>query len=259
MNINLIEEFRKKMENGQKVQGMFMKTTDPAFVEAAGYAGMDFAILDMEHGPAGIETMQNLIRAAQIAGILPVVRVPDISEEAIGKALDIGAAAIEVPQITSRSEAEEAVRLAKFYPRGDRGVCRYVRAAGYSAIEGEEYFKHANQTLVIAQLEGQEAIEHLDEILETDGIDIYFIGPYDLSQSLGLPGQVDHPEVIREMKKIVEAAGTRGKILGTFTDSAGQLSLWAEAGVQYLAYSVDVGIFVEACRQIRKSLKEGKS
>ena len=99
MNEQMIQEFRQRLSDGQKVIGPFMKTCDPAFVEAAGWAGMDFVILDMEHGPINIQNLQNNIRASQVAGVFPVVRVGSISEEAIGRALDIGAAAIEVPQI----------------------------------------------------------------------------------------------------------------------------------------------------------------
>ncbi len=227
-----------------------MKTCDPAFVEIAGYSGMDFVILDMEHGPAGIEQMQNHIRAAQCSGAVPIVRVGCTEE--ISKALDIGAGGVQIPQIGTAGEAEAAVREAKFYPTGSRGVCRFVRAARYSVTERERYFPEANETLVIVQLEGQEAMENLDEIMEVPGIDVLFIGPYDLSQSLGIPGQTMHPQVIRQMKKIVEAAHRKGLLVGTFTDDARTLKLWSEAGVQYLSYSVDVGIFADACAGVRR-------
>lgn len=250
MNANLLQEFRKKINSGQPVFGPFMKTCDPAFVEAAGWAGMDFAILDMEHGPVSIESMQNNIRGAQVAGILPVVRVPAITEEAIGKALDIGAAAVEIPQITNASQAREAVKIAKFYPAGERGVCRFVRAARYSTMSGQDYFTDANDTLVIAQLEGTEAIANMREILAVEGIDIVFIGPYDLSQSLGIPGQTTHPRVVEAMKEMIAAAKENGVVIGTFTDSEETMKMWIDAGVQYISYSVDVGIFADSCRKL---------
>lgn len=247
MNEQLIRAFKEKLQNHQPVFGPFMKTSDPAFTEAAGYAGMDFAILDMEHGPVDIAGMQNNIRAAQLAGVLPVVRVPAITGEAIGKALDIGAAAIEIPQISSAEQARKAVQTAKFYPQGQRGVCRFVRAAHYSAQAREEYFRTANETLVIAQLEGTEAIDNIDTILKVPGIDIIFIGPYDLSQSVGLPGQITHPVVLDCMRTIIQKARQEGIVVGTFTDSHESMEMWIRAGVQYISYSVDVGIFYEAC------------
>src|SRR5690606_19399676 len=128
----ILHSFKEQLFRGDFVKGPFMKTSDPALVEAAGYAGFDFVILDTEHGPVTIENLQNHIRAALIADILPVIRVPDNSESSIRKVLDIGALGIQVPQIKNAVQAEETVRRAKFYPKGDRGVCRFVRAAKYS-------------------------------------------------------------------------------------------------------------------------------
>lgn len=252
MNEQMIQTFRRRLSDGQKVIGPFMKTCDPAFVEAAGWAGMDFVILDMEHGPINIQNLQNNIRASQVAGIFPVVRVNGISEEAIGRALDIGAAAIEVPQISTAQDARRAVELARFHPLGHRGVCRFVRSAHYSSLPKDDYFRSANDILVIVQLEGTGAIRDLEDILKVSGIDILFIGPYDLSQSLGLPGQVTHPEVIGQMQSIVDRAKEAHITVGTFSDSPETLALWAKAGVQYIAYSVDVGLFTDICRDLKE-------
>lgn len=255
MNTEKIIQFKEKLAQGKSTFGLFMKTCDPAFVEAAGWAGMDFAILDMEHGPISMESMQNNIRAAQVSGVLPIIRVSSITEKAIGKALDIGAAGVEIPQITCAKDAKEAVKLARFYPRGERGVCRFVRAARYSATPGQKYLKDANEIIVIAQLEGTEAIKNLDEIMEVEGIDILFVGPYDLSQSLGLPGQTTHPKIVEAMKAIINKAQERGIVVGTFTDSDETVRMWSEAGVQYISYSVDVGIFYEECANLVNNFK----
>lgn len=255
MNEELIAGFRQKIARGP-VFGPFMKTGDPAFVEAAGYAGCDFAILDREHGPSDLAMLQNHIRAAQLAGMLPVVRVRSLSETEISGALDIGAAGVQVPQVCNALQARKIVQAARFFPQGERGVCRFVRAAHYSALSREKYFEQANRALVIIQVEGIEAVAQLDEILGVEGIDILFIGPYDLSQSLGVPGQTMHPLVIDAMKKITRKAAGRGITVGTFTDSRETLKLWMEAGVKYLSYSVDVGIFSEACCRLQTQFEE---
>lgn len=252
MNQELISNFRNQLQTGP-VFGPFMKTGDPAFVEAAGYSGCDFAVLDMEHGPEELGQMQNLIRAAQVSGMLPVVRVRELSEANISQALDIGAAGVQIPQITCAEEARRAVRAARFYPEGERGMCRFVRAAHYSLLERNTYFRQANKALVIIQLEGQEAICRLNEILEVEGIDVLFIGPYDLSQSLGLPGQTTHPKVAAQMWEIVNKAKDKGIITGTFTDSEDALRAWMQAGVRYLSYSVDVGIFSDAMKGLQRN------
>ena len=108
--------------------------------------------------------------------------------------------------------------------------------------------------MIIIQLEGKEAILDIDNILKIEGIDIIFIGPYDLSQSLGVPGQVDHPLVIEAMNDIVQRARALGIIVGTFTDTPQLADMWKKAGIQYISYSVDVGIFTNACSQLVKEL-----
>lgn len=252
--MELLNEFKNKLKEGKPVFGPFMKSTDPAFIEVAGYSGFDFVILDMEHGPAGFSEMQNLIRAALIANVIPIVRTSDTSEVSIAKPLDLGALGVQIPQVTSAGMARDCLRAAKFFPEGERGVCRFVRAARYSSLPREEYFKKANEILVIIQLEGKEAILDIDNILRVEGIDIIFIGPYDLSQSLGIPGQVSHPDVINSMNEIVKSARALGIVVGTFTDTPQMADMWKKAGVQYISYSVDVGIFTSACSQLVKDL-----
>lgn len=245
-----LQIFRDKLKNGECVYGPFMKTGDPMFVEAAGLAGFDFIILDTEHGPVSIENQQNNIRAAEARGTVPIIRLKDKAENTIGRALDIGAYGIQVPQIKTADEARDVVKYAKFYPYGMRGVCRFVRAADYSVIDRNEFFESSRDVLIILQLEGIDAIQNLDEILTVEGVDILFIGPYDLSQSLGLPGRVNNPKVVEAMKRIVEKASAAGKIIGCFVDTPEDLEMWRELGLQYLSYSVDVGIFIDACRKL---------
>lgn len=241
---------------GETVYGPFMKAVDAAFVECSGYAGFDFVILDMEHGPAGFSGLQHLLRAAEVSGVIPVVRTYDSSEVAIGKALDLGAKGIQVPQVHSASEARKVVKATRFFPNGERGICRFVRAAHYSAIPRDEYFRKANQSLVILQIEGVQAINELDEILEVEGFDVLFVGPYDLSQSFGVPGQISHPLVIKAIKNITEKAHAAGIVIGVFCDTPESATMWRKAGIQYISYSVDVGIYTEACISIIHKLKQ---
>jgi 4-hydroxy-2-oxoheptanedioate aldolase len=255
MRLDLVTNFRKRLAEGC-VYGPFCKTGDPAFIEALGYSGFDFVILDMEHGPTNVESLQNLVRAAELSAVLPIVRVKEGAPWVVGAALDVGACGIQAPQITDAAAAEEIVRLAKFAPRGERGVCRFVRSAKYSSQDRFEYFRESNDAVVVLQLEGQEAMERLDEILAVDGVDIVFIGPYDLSQSLGVPGETTHPKVLETMRSIVELAVARGLVVGTFVDTVEQAKMWREAGVRYLSYSVDLGIFTDACRTLLQQLRE---
>jgi 4-hydroxy-2-oxoheptanedioate aldolase len=252
--MGILNKFKNKLKEGKPVFGPFMKSTDPAFIEVAGYSGFDFVILDMEHGPANFSELQNLIRAALIANIIPIVRTSDSSEASISKPLDLGALGVQIPQVSSAEMARACVKAARFFPEGERGVCRFVRAADYSSMPRDDYFKKANEILVVIQLEGKEAISDIDNIMKVEGIDILFIGPYDLSQSLGVPGQVSHPLVIEAMNDIVKKARALGIVVGTFTDTPQLADMWKKAGIQYISYSVDVGIFTNACSQIVKDL-----
>ena len=252
--MEILNNFKTKLKEGKSVIGPFMKSTDSAFIEVAGHSGFDFVILDMEHGHASYSELENLIRAALLANVVPIVRTSDSNEVSIAKPLDLGALGVQIPQVTSGCMAEACVRAARFFPMGNRGVCRFVRAANYSSMQREDYFRKANEILVIIQIEGKEAIQDIDNILKVDGIDIIFIGPYDLSQSLGVPGQVDHPMVKESMNEIVKRARSMGKLVGTFTDTIQSARMWKKAGIQYISYSVDVGIFTNACSQLVKEL-----
>lgn len=243
-----IAAFRASLQSEGGAIGPFMITSDAAFVETAGHAGYDFVVLDMEHGPGTYLNLQNLIRAANVSGVMPVVRVPRGTDIYIDRALDVGAGAVLIPQIDNAAQAREAIAAAKFNPRGNRGVCRFVRAGGYGSIPGSDYFSHANDTMVILQAEGKKAVDNIDEILDVEGLDVLFIGPYDLSGSLGLIGQIDHPTVVACMKDIIRKANEKNVIVGTFADSAENAAKWRDLGVRFLGYSCDTGIFFNAAK-----------
>jgi len=250
-------KMKQKLEEGKVLYGPFVKFTDPAAIEIAAYSGFDFVIIDLEHGPHSSQSAQNLVRAAELGGITPVIRVLENSPTHILRALDIGAQGIEVPHISSRKEAEKAARAARFAPQGERGLCRFVRAANYSSVPSDEYIPRANkETVVIIHVEGLQGIKNLREILKVPGIDVIFLGPYDLSQSCGFPGRVNHPLVVEKMEEAVGIAKEAGVKIGTFIDTCEDAKRWEKAGVQYISFSVDVGIYYEACSLIVKKLTE---
>ncbi|MBR4013704.1 MAG: aldolase [Clostridia bacterium] len=251
---DIIKNFKEKLHS-DGVVGVFSKTCDPAFIETIGYAGMDYVIIDLEHGPNSVQSVQNLIRGAQVAGLMPIVRVKESCSSVMGEVLDIGAGGIQVPQIGTREEAEAVIKRTKFSPVGERGVCRFVRAANYSSKDRFEYFKDANKAVTILQIEGQAGIDNLDDIISVRGIDAIFIGPYDLSQSLGVAGQIDHPLVEAKMLEIVKKCAEVGVTVGTFVDTIENARKWKKLGVKYISYSVDVGIFYDATRSIIKEIK----
>ena len=243
-----VARFKAAMDSDKGALGPFMIGTDPAFVESAGHAGYDFVLLDMEHGTTTFETLPHLIRAANVAGVCPVVRVPRGSDIWIDQALDVGAGGVMIPQIDTAEQARAAVSAAKFSPVGTRGTCQFVRSAGFGAVPGSEYFSKAQDTVVILQAEGKKAVENLDEILDVPGIDVVFVGPYDLSSSLGHVGEIDHPEVVECIKGIIAKANAKGVKIGCFADTVEGGMKWRDLGVKFIGYACDTYLFYQKAK-----------
>jgi len=223
--------------------GIFAKTTDPAFMEIAGRSGLDFVIIDMEHGPLDLARVHDHVRALALTPARSFIRVPRLDAATIGSALDSGADGVLVPNIKNAEQARAAVHAARFHPDGGRGVCRYVRAASFGETPGADYFEAANRATLVCQIEGREAVDQLDEILDVEGIDILFIGPYDLSQSLGCPGEVGSRKVLEFVSEIATCAKERGVRTGAFSDDPKLTQTLLECGVSMMACSVDVDAF----------------
>lgn len=248
--------FKNYLKTKEHVFGVFAKTNDPFFVEIMGKAGFDFVILDNEHGPNSPGDTYPLILASYQSGMYPVVRVPSLNDIEIQRILDLGVGGVEIPQIRNKADALKVKEFTRFDPKGKRGVCKFVRAADFSLKAPDPFFREQNEVTTIIHLEGTEAVNNLEEILEVDDIDILFVGPYDLSQSLGMPGKVTDPVVLKEIERIVKICKKRKRDMGIFTDTMETAKMYKEAGVKYISYSVDVGIFANACKEIASELKE---
>jgi 2-keto-3-deoxy-L-rhamnonate aldolase RhmA len=249
-------ELKKKLQRGETVIGPFMCASHGSFVEVVGLAGFDFAILDMEHGPLEVQTVEELCRAAHGVNLTPIVRVRKNDGPQIQRALDIGSGGVQVPQIETKEDAELAVRSAKYQPWGMRGLSFYTRAGDYTINGIAGLTDRLNQEqLLIVHVEGKRGLENLDEIIKVPHIDVIFLGPYDLSQSFGIPGQVDDPRVVKGMETATAKIRAAGKVTGTFASNAQRAKRWMDAGIQYISISVDVGIFAEACKGLVAQLR----
>lgn len=249
--------FRKRLLNGDTVVGTLQILDSTMVSEMIGVAGMDFIVYDQEHGPLGAETTLELAAAAQNRGVAPIVRVRANDEAEIQRALDIGSAGVQVPQIETRADAERAVEAARFGPIGNRGLSQYVRAGDYWG--SDTYTEDQNQRVVLAvQVEGKRGVENIDEILAVDGIDVVFLGPYDLSQSLGIPGQVTHERVESMMTEVCEKAAETGTVVGAFADTPDIANRWIDAGVQYITLGVAASVFTEHLASLTDAVDTGE-
>lgn len=246
---------RQRMLDGETVLGTFQLIDSPVTAEMAGRAGLDFTILDQEHGPLTAETSVAMCAAAERGGAAPIVRVRKNSESEIQRALDIGAAGVEVPQVETVEDATAAVEHSRFDPLGSRGLSPYVRAGGYTG--SADYTERQNEaTAVIVHIEGERGVENIDDILAVDGIDVIFIGPYDMSQSIGIPGQVHDERVEGLMSEVCTRAADAGKIVGTYANDPAMAQTWIDAGAQYVAVSVDGAILTHAFEDLVAAIRE---
>lgn len=226
---------KTKLKAGETVFGCFVGYPDAALVEVLGYQPWDFIVFDGEHGTLEPRDCENMVRAAELRGVTPIVRVTTNLPPIILRFMDTGAQGLHVPWVNSAEEAENVVRSVKYYPRGIRGLAG-VRAADYGqTIPFSEYVQQANQeTLVVIHIETAEAVERLPDIAAIEGIDVIFIGPTDLSQSYGVPGQPQHPDVQKAMQKIVEVVATSPAALGVMVANQDAAQQWRERGARYI-------------------------
>lgn len=250
--------FKEKLAGGSPLIGTFLQIPAAEISEIFGFEHFDFGIVDAEHGTLGVNTSIELLRACAASGLASLYRVPAVDQHKIGHVLDLGASAVMVPNIQSKEAAERAVGAAKYYPEGNRGVCPFTRSAAYNGIDQDtDYYNRSNrETAVILQIEGTEGVDSLDTILEVPGIDGIFIGPFDLSQSLGIPGQVNHASVLKAIENIVRRAGEKNIAVGIFAVSVEQVERYVKAGVRFVAYGTDTLIVQRACRDLHKELKQ---
>lgn len=206
-------------------------------VASCGYPGVSF---DLEHGTNTIQSIEHDVRAAEAFGITPLVRVPGADANLVTKLLDMGIKGIIFPNIDSAEAAQAAVATSRYAPRGRRGACPNVRAVGYDSADWDTYCRTADEeTLVMALVESRAGIESIDAILAVPGIDVIFLGPFDLSVSLGVGGQMDHPKVRAALTEVVRKARAKGVTVAGLAvmDQPAALQYWLDLGVRLFLLS----------------------
>ena len=233
------------LRGSRALLGMFVGIPSPSLVEMCGHAGVDFIIVDNEHGPAGIESTEHMLRAARAAGVIPVVRTVEAD---ILRVLDIGASAIQVPQVNTAEQARRIVAAAKYPPLGTRGAAFSTRAAGYGFFGGVRHVADSNDGIaVIVMAETRAAIENLDDILAVPGIDAVFFGPNDLSFSFGHPGEMGHPDVVAAIEQGIRRALAHHVAPGVLALAPDDFHRWRSLGARYLPMVLS-GVIANALR-----------
>ena len=243
--------WKEKILRGEKTMGLFLNAGDASTAELAAMSNMDYAIIDTEHGPFDVESAADMIRSFELHNSTALVRVKDSQRNSILKMLDIGAKGLIIPQVHSVEQVREIVSYGKYYPVGDRGFA-FGRGAGYGSAEHAKlgmtgYMEVCNrECLLIPQCETVGALEHIEEITKIEGIDGIFIGPFDLSIAMGIPGQFGQPEFQEALRRVKAACDAAGKFCMIFCGDSAVAKARLMEGFSHITVSCDYAYYLNA-------------
>jgi len=241
-----INNFTERLRSKEILVGTLVSLPSPEVCELLASVGYDWLFIDAEHGAFNPQQAQTMLQAA---GSVPcLIRVPDDETIWIKKALDIGAAGVIIPQVHDANQAKKIITDCKYAPDGNRGI-GIGRAHKYG-IDFERYLKNANrETAVVLQAESSEAVDNIADIVALDGVDAILVGPYDLSASLGRPGEIEHPIVQSAIEKIIGACKNANITMGIFGVSADAVMPYKEKGFNLLTVGIDTAFLINAASE----------
>lgn len=233
--------------------GTWLMSASPLVAEAAGHAGFDWGVVDMEHSPLDLMHVVHVLQAIAATRMVPIVRVPWNDTVTIKRVLDAGATTLLVPFVQDAEEARRAVAATRYPPEGVRGMAGMTRASRYGTVR--DYAANAGKDIgVIVQLESAAALAQLEAIAAVPGVDALFIGPADLSASLGLPGQTRHRAVTEAMNDAVQRAKAIARPIGTIGIEPEVVTQYRAAGFDFLAVNSDIGLVVQGAQRALAAL-----
>ena len=247
---------KEKLLAGKPALGGWIMIGHPSVAEILAGEGFDWLAVDMEHTSTSIRMFHELSLAVKGTGVDLLVRLPGHNPETTKRVLDTGADGIIVPAVNTPVQAREAVAMAKFPPQGHRGAS-LCRATDFGRNFSDYYRDHNQDVLVVCMLEHIDAVENVDAILAEPGIDATFIGPYDLSASMGLPGQTSHPNVLEAQQTLLAACKRHGVPAGIHvvaTDGS-EVSRRIDEGFQFIACGIDTGFLLFAARHMLQEIE----
>jgi len=236
---------KAKLHSGSPVIGTWNTLSSPLLTESLALCGLDFQIIDLEHGPFILDKIHLHVSACEnSSNCSPLVRIPSNEDWMALQALDQGAHGLVVPHINTRVDSEKLIKSMKYHPFGERGFTPFSKAGGFNNKNTSEYVSYANDSLLsVVIVESKEGLEKLEEILEVGEIDVVYFGAFDLSQALGHPGEVKHPEVVKSIKKGIELVTNQGKFSGGFVPQSKDDIKWIlDMGMRFITYEVDSSI-----------------
>jgi 2-keto-3-deoxy-L-rhamnonate aldolase RhmA len=248
---------RKLIDGGVSVGTFLFEFNTTGVARIAAEAGAEFAIFDMEHTGWSVETVRMLVATSRSTAMVPMVRVPATEYHFIARVLDMGAMGVMVPMVESEEQARRIVQSAKYPPTGRRGAAFGVAHDDYTGGDIVAKMRTADrELLLIAQIETAQGVENADAIAAIDGIDVLWIGHFDLTNSLGIPGQFTHPTFLKALERVAEACREHDKVLGMMVSDVGEGRARLAQGFRILAYGGDLWLYQQALREGVKALRE---
>jgi len=246
-----------KLSNNEQVIGTWNIINSPMLIDVIASSKLDFIIVDAEHGSFTYETAALMVSICEANEVSPIMRIGEINESKILRALDIGMHGIQIPNIRTSKDAENFIKFAKYPPVGNRGFSPFTKAGLYDIGNAESLPEKANaNSLLIVNIEDQFGLENIGAIAEIKEIDIIFIGLFDLSKSLGLPGQINNKKVLKKLQYAIDIVHKKNKKIGSIASSFEMMDTLKEFGVDYITYSVDTGVIKSAFKDILKKFRE---
>lgn len=240
---------KKLLIKGKSVIGTWCEIPSPENINILAKAGLDFVIIDMEHGSMDFTLAGKMVLSAEVEGCFPIIRVPRIDESDILRALEIAPEGIIVPHIETVEDRKKVISYAKFPPIGTRSLNPYTRAGGYESRKQFTTEQNEN-SLVGLIIEGSEGIQNIEKILNDQNIDLVYVGTYDISSMLGIAGDTKNPRVFEVLKKINEIAKTKKKAVGGLFHDKAEMKAFQKIGIQFLCYKVDTSILFDEIKNI---------
>ena len=255
----MVNSIRDRALKRELCAGTFLNLGSSVSAEMAGKAGFDWVLIDIEHGMGDQETLVHQLQAVSSTPAVPIVRIAWNDPPRFKRVLDVGAAGVMVPYVSTVAEAEQAVASVRYPPWGIRGVAKLNRASGFGK-DWDEYYAHAHERLLtVVQIESQEAVDCIEDIAAVDGVDVLFIGPMDLSTNMGISEQYDDPRFLEARRRVAEAARKAGKAAGILLLRPDQVEGTVKDGFTFVALGSDSGLVANGMPQLLSAFEAYRS
>lgn len=253
-----MKNLKEKIRSGEAVHGCWINMASTISAEIVGQAGFDWLLLDLEHGAGDVAIMYQQLQALSASSSASIVRIDQLARPKAQRILDAGAGGIMFPQIQSAEQAREAVEMMYYPPRGSRGMAKMTRATGFGK-SADDYINNLDQNLVsVIQIETLQAVQNVETIAATDGIDVLFVGPTDLTVSLGILGQLNHPNYQDAINAVATAAKKYGKAAGVLLQDVNEYEMYYRLGYRFLACGADSMFVRKGAEEMVRRLGEAR-